>query len=126
MSNLVTRILTAIVMVAVLLTALFLLPDPAAIYLFGVVILIAGWEWSGFVGRTVAGIKWVFLALLATFAFVPQLLFPMETLAAYFIYMGVVCWLIFTLMLIGKSPVSGFFQTILAGLLTLLPAWYAF
>jgi phosphatidate cytidylyltransferase len=43
-----TRIITALVLGALLLLGLFLLPAMYAVLAFGVVFLIGGWEWAGF------------------------------------------------------------------------------
>ena len=48
MNKLMQRVVTAVVLLAVLLLVFFRLPSPAAVGLIGAFILIAGWEWSGF------------------------------------------------------------------------------
>ena len=44
------RILTALAVIPVILAVLFLLPREGVISLLGLLLLIAAWEWSGFIG----------------------------------------------------------------------------
>ena len=44
------RVLTAILLVAALLTVLFVLPEDVGVVLFGVLMLIGAWEWSALAG----------------------------------------------------------------------------
>ena len=48
MNKLMQRIVTAIVLLAVLLTVFFILPSPAAVGVLGSFIIVAAWECSGF------------------------------------------------------------------------------
>lgn len=48
MSKLLQRVVTAVVMVAVLLLVFFTLPPAAALGLLGFFVVMAAWEWSGF------------------------------------------------------------------------------
>jgi phosphatidate cytidylyltransferase len=124
-TNLTTRVITAIVMVAVLLAALFVLPDLVATYLFAMVFLVAAWEWSGLIKGAVIGLRLIFVALLAGAAFVPLLLSVSREVAPLCVYAGIVCWLAFTLTLIFNLQISGAVRGVLLGLLTLLPAWFS-
>ncbi|MGI9291422.1 MAG: phosphatidate cytidylyltransferase [Gammaproteobacteria bacterium] len=124
MSNLATRIITAIVLVLVVLAVLFVLPSPSALYFFALVFLVAGWEWAGLIKPSASAVKIMFLILLAVVAFLPGVI-PDLGVAWLFIYGGALCWLLFTLILLMNIPVNGLAKKTLAGLMTLLPAWYA-
>jgi phosphatidate cytidylyltransferase len=125
MTNLTTRVVTAVVLVAVLLAALLLMPDPAAEGLFALVFMIAGWEWSGFIKGAGRGIRLAFVASLAVLAVAPVVFFSIAEVAHLFIYTGVICWVLFTLVLVLKLSIAGTLLVAVAGMLTLLPAWYA-
>jgi phosphatidate cytidylyltransferase len=125
MSNLVTRITTAVVLFAILFTALFVLPAPSAVVLFGVVVLVAGWEWSGFIVGISAGGRIGFVLLLAVLAFLPPYFVSVREVAVPVLYAGAFFWGLITLSLFLGFRLTGQFAKMFAGLISLIPAWYA-
>lgn len=125
MSNLTTRVITAVVLLAILFSALFVLPPPSATILFAVIVLLGAWEWSGFDADFNAGKRIGFTVLLAALAFPPMYFAPVREVAVPVLYIGVVFWMLATLgLFLGLRPVSTTGK-LLAGLVTLLPAWCA-
>lgn len=125
MSNLTARILTAAVLLAILFSTLFLLPRSSAEILFAMVVLMAGWEWSGFVVDIKSGARIGFVVLLAVLGFLPLYFFPVREVAVPALYIGILFWAIITLgLFLGLRP-AGRVATLFAGLITLIPAWYA-
>lgn len=55
------RILTAIVLAGVILSALFGLPDKLLLILFGIILLAGAWEWATLAGIQNTSLKFVFL-----------------------------------------------------------------
>ncbi|MEO8307928.1 MAG: phosphatidate cytidylyltransferase [Pseudomonadota bacterium] len=57
------RIVSALVIAAILLAAVFLLPARGLAALLSVVLLAAAWEWSAFVAGGRSALRWLFLAV---------------------------------------------------------------
>jgi len=125
MSNLTVRILTAVVLLALLFATLFLLPPPSMLVLIAVVVLVGGWEWSGFVADIQAGARCAFVVLLGVIAFVPLYFMPLKAVAVPALYIGIFFWAIITVgLFLGLKPTRRAAKLI-AGIITLIPAWYA-
>ena len=121
MTSLQQRIVTAVVLVAILLATLFLLPPAAPVALLGSFLLVGAWEWSGFFLAT-TGKRLAYVALLAAGAAAGTLIADTDLANAIFLlavvwWLGVIVWLIRGATAFG----SGFF--FLAGCMGLLPAW---
>jgi phosphatidate cytidylyltransferase len=125
MSNLTTRIITAVVLLAILFSALFLLPAPSAAIFFGLVVLLGGWEWSGFVADVRPGVRVGFALLLAMLAFVPLYIVPVGVVAMPTLYISMFFWGLITLSLFLRVRPTGQVAVLFTGLITLIPAWYA-
>ncbi len=123
MSSLTKRMLTAAVLVAVMLSVLFLLP-PLAVTIFAcAVFLMGGWEWSGFL-RLPAWARSAYLLVGAALAWLMLEWLSGDTLTALF-YAALVWWMVVTVCLILRDIRYGRLESALAGLLCLLPAWMA-
>ncbi len=125
MSNLAKRVLTAIVLVAVLIITLFILPAPAAKILFAVVFLIAVWEWSGFFTGNHVLQRVGYVVLLVALAAVPDFYGYFNQTVGIALYIGVVYWgMVLVVSFFGTKPFATW-KTALAGIFALVPAWYA-
>lgn len=117
------RIITAVVMVAVLLPAFLLLPKAFGLALIAAFVLGAAWEWSAFLGLQSRWARPAFVAgtaaaMLLTGAAVPAVL-PASSLAA-----ASMLWWLAAFVLILRFPVRiGRATTLAAGFLVLIPAW---
>ncbi len=122
------RIRTALVLGVVLIVVLFALPVWATLLLITLAILAGAWEWSAFIGvdgRVARGTRTGFVTLVAMgFA---ALTLPRPPLVAEYVVLAVAIgwWVVafaWVVLAPGAAPrPSG----ALAGLLTLVPAWYS-
>lgn len=119
------RIITAVVLVALLLSAVFGLDNNTFAWVIGAVVVLAAWEWADLMA-------WKDKPLRATFAFLVLLAIYMQATypLAYLSY-AVVAWWLFALGLIVAYPRSGFLIKaiplflLLIGLLVLVSTWQA-
>jgi len=119
-----TRLLTALVLAALLLLALFALPVTVAGLMFGLLLLIGAWEWAALGGLTKAGGRIAYTAGAAVIAFVvwryagPTL--GLDTLALIDIAVWVVglAWLLRFPVRVPRR------MTLLSGLIVLPLGWW--
>lgn len=130
-----TRVITAIVLLAVFLPALFFLPQSGWAVFVAVVVGVGGWEWGGFMQTGArcrimlgGGLSAVCLVLLACFPHLfgigPLQFTPQQSLALH--GAAGVFWIILVPFWLGckwRLPANGL--GIMAGLMTILPAWVA-
>lgn len=116
------RLLTALVLVAVVLAILFWAPEPLALAFFALVAGLGAWEWGGFAG---GGIFWraVFPVLVVAgcglLNLMPDLRPPLWGIALAFWLVVVPCWFFWRWPLVGRIPF------LFIGFLLLLPTWGA-
>jgi len=121
------RIVTAAILASLLLLALFQLPVVALSVILGLVVLFAGWEWSGMVWRALPLARILFLVVITLSAIV---LYLVPWLQQPVIWLAVAWWLLVLAELwryeqgVQASP-SGSVYGVIAGWLTLVPAWLA-
>ena len=118
------RVLTAIVLAAVLLGVMLGLPPVATVWLITVLVLIGAWEWTAFIGKTTPATRVAFTVSIAL-ALVACLYFYTPEFVLVVVTVAVVWWFIAFLWLClapGRvSPVTA----ALAGFLSLVPCWLA-
>lgn len=119
------RVITALILAAGLLAALFLLPRSATLAIFTAIVAIAAWEWAGLLKASSLG-RWLFglatcLPCLALWVFeMPEtLLVAVWLLALVFWLLLVPLWFRHRWAL--RADVAGF----LIGWLLLIPSWAA-
>lgn len=129
-----TRVLTAIVLLAIVVPALFLLPQSGWAILMMVLASVAGWEWGrfmrlkpaaclvlgGFIAALCAGLLLVNPGMLGI-GDRPRLAdaLPLLLLAAVFWFAVVPLWLRF------KWPLGGDMRALAVGILVIVPTWVA-
>jgi phosphatidate cytidylyltransferase len=120
------RVITAIVLAAVLLGVMLGLPPIATVWLLTVLVLIGAWEWAGFIGKTTPASRAVFtiaiaLALVACLYFYTS--YPNFVLVV--VTIAVVWWFAaFLWLCVAPGRVTPF-TAALAGFLSLVPCWLA-
>ena len=130
MSSLTQRILTAIVLLALLGAILFWLPGTASLVLLGAFVLTGVWEWSGFFAGSRTGVRLIYTAILFLFGAAPFLSAGMSatlpaSLQPLIFYLASAWWVILLVwMAMARAPVRAW-GCALAGCCCLLPAWYA-
>ena len=61
-----TRVVTAIISLTVLFVVLFLIPPAFAKLVIALVVVAGAWEWSGFLNLRASGLRYVYVALIAS------------------------------------------------------------
>ncbi|MCP3999726.1 MAG: phosphatidate cytidylyltransferase [Gammaproteobacteria bacterium] len=126
LSNLATRIITAVVLVAVILVTLFALPSPAALVLVGGFFVVAAWEWSGFFSAGAITWRLVFVIFVMALAVIPLIYPEYQSVLPKLLWAASFYWFLVWASFLFKVRISGALLTAVAGLFALLPAWYAF
>lgn len=118
------RILTALVLLPIVLGALFALDRVAFACVAAVFFLAAGWEWSGLMPRMASGQRLLWLGLLAVLMLTTELLRPLWLLG------WMPLWWLGALYFVVRYPdlAQRWHHRLimsLAGILLLLPSWWA-
>lgn len=125
MNKLLTRIVTALVLLAVLLVVFFRLPPAAAVGLLALFTVAAAWEWGGFVGKNATPWRLAFAALVAGALALFGMLVP-EKIPLMPILYGSLLWWVLAAVLVLRFPVNlPVIWRLPCGLLVLIPAWLA-
>jgi phosphatidate cytidylyltransferase len=118
------RVLTAIVLAAVLLGVMLGLPPIATVWLLTVLVLVGAWEWAGFIGKCTPVSRAVY-TIVTALALVACLYFYSPGLVRIVVTIAVAWWFIAFLWVClapGRvMPVTA----ALAGILSLVPCWLA-
>lgn len=125
------RIVTAIVLVAMMIAAALYLPTVTFGALAGVFVLIAAWEWTALAGVTSPAARWTYLGLIAvTGSVVWSLLRTHPDMVSALMGLVAAWWIWALVDLIRHADMhAGLFATtarkLVAGAIVLLPAWLA-
>jgi phosphatidate cytidylyltransferase len=118
------RVITAIVLAAVLLGVMLGLPPIATVWLLTVLVLVGAWEWAGFIGKATPISRAVYTIAIAL-ALVACLYFYSSAFVSIVVTIAVAWWFVAFLWLClapGRvTPVTA----ALAGFLSLVPCWLA-
>jgi phosphatidate cytidylyltransferase len=119
------RVLTAVILAAVLLGVLLWSPPPATVALFAVIILAGAWEWAGFIRGDSLALRLGYTALIAAL------------LAATYVYaldgsgltavlsVAMLWWFVALVWVIAAPGHAPPWLAAVAGVLSLVPAWAA-
>jgi phosphatidate cytidylyltransferase len=120
------RVLTAIVLVAVLLGVMLGLPFVATVWLVTILVLIGAWEWAGFIGTGTPRSRAIFTTVVAA-ALVACLYFYSTSPQFVRIVLGVaMAWWFAAFLWICLAPARvNPLSAGVAGLLALVPCWLA-
>lgn len=123
MNKLVQRIVTAVVLVVVLLLVFFTLPPAAALGVLGVFVVIAAWEWSGFLTLDSTGARAAYTGLLAVLMVAVLWLIPTRVPLMPLLWVSL-CWWVCALVWLTRYP-TGIRRDVgaLCGVLVIVPAW---
>ncbi|WP_375737615.1 phosphatidate cytidylyltransferase [Pseudomonas boanensis] len=118
------RIITALVLLPIALAGFFWLSGGAFALFIGVVVTLGGWEWARLAGLPFQTQRIAYAAVVAVLLLG---LYHLPALAAWVLLVGVVWWLLATLLVLNYPASSrywdGRFGKLLIGFLILLPAW---
>jgi phosphatidate cytidylyltransferase len=125
MNKLMQRIVTAVVLLAVLLIVFFVLPRPAAVGGLGLFILIAAWEWSGFLALNTLIRRGAYVCLMLAMMVLSIWIFPDPVPLAPLLFVSLLWWLC-AFILVVRYPLSIRRDLgAVCGVLVIIPAWVA-
>ena len=121
MNKLLQRVLTALVLIAVLLVVFFTLPQDAAVGALGAFVLASGWEWAGFLGPVTRIGRTAYAV--GTAVLMAAVLFLTPRMLSSVLVLGLAWWVV-ALVLVLSYPIRvGPLPAALCGWLVLIPAW---
>ncbi|MGB5344612.1 MAG: phosphatidate cytidylyltransferase [Woeseia sp.] len=119
------RVITAIIAIVVLGVVLFVLPASAARFVIAAVMLVAAWEWGGFLGQSTAT-RGLCVVVVAALQGLLYFLLSTGDLAALDVFrVALVSWVAALVWLFFYPTPVPRWLTWLAAVLVLLPAWLA-
>lgn len=124
MNTLGKRVITAVVLAAVVLGALFIVPPPAAMVLFAGFLMLGCWEWAGFFTDSVV-LRLLYLLLSVVFAAAFNMSWPVSVAPSTVMQGALVWWSLVAVGLYCWDIRYSKFLVAMAGYLCLLPAWVA-
>ena len=117
------RIVTAVVLVAVLLLAFLLLPKAFGAVLIAFFVFGAAWEWSGFLGHPGSAGRLAYVVAVAMATGLAEVavpgIVPISTVAAA----SMLWWAFAFVWILRYQPPIGRLAAMVCGILVLLPAW---
>jgi len=123
MNKLTQRIITAFVLIVVLLLVFFTLPAAAALGVLGIFVIIAAWEWSGFLSLDSIGLRAAYVALLVGLIVAVPWAIPEHLPLLPLLSIGLAWWCCaFVWVMRYPTPIRRDVGA-LCGLLVILPAW---
>ncbi len=120
-----TRILTALVLGAVLIGVLLFGPAWSARVLFGLFIAGGAWEWSAFLAAAPRAARLGFVLLVALLSVSARVLLADTSGFALLMQLAVCWWVVALLWLLVAPQRANAWSTALAGILALVPTWVA-
>lgn len=124
MSVLGQRICTAVVLLLVLGSILFYMSPQWAAYAISIFVLVGVWEWSGFFGRPAWWVRSIYVIAVGALA-VASYPWIVAIDGRFFLLAVQLFWVLVLLRLVFSPLRFPAWQTALAGLGCLLPAWFA-
>jgi len=123
MTKLMQRIITAVVLVAVLLLVFFVLPPVAGLGVLGFFVVVAAWEWSGFLALHALGPRLAYVAVLVALVAGLLLFFPDRGALMPLLWLSLAWWLCaFIWVMRYPTPIRRDVGA-LCGILVIVPAW---
>jgi phosphatidate cytidylyltransferase len=120
------RVVTAIVLVAVLLGVMLGLPPMATVWLVTILVLIGAWEWAAFTGKNSPGARATYTAVIAGALLVSLYLYASQPLFVRVVMIVAMVWWFIAFLWVSLAPTRVRpVSAALAGLLALVPCWLA-
>ncbi len=120
------RLKTAVIAILVLGVILFVLPEPATRVVIAAVILLAAWEWGGFIASTEGAARIPCVAVIAALLVALFLLLQQGVVLPQQVFFAALLWWLAALAWLTRypTPVPRWLAW-LAAVMVLLPAWLA-
>lgn len=123
MNQLMQRVVTALVLFAIVLFVFFRLPPTAGVMVVSVFTLLAAWEWSGFLRADSALLRGAFVAVILGLMLVSWLLIPgFISLKALF-WASLAWWTVAFVAVLRYPTAIGRPTVTVCGVLVIIPAW---
>ena len=123
MNKLQQRVVTAVILLAVLLFVFFRLPPAVAIGVVGLFLAVAAWEWSGFLSAESTAIRVAYVGLILILMAVAVWAFPARLSPVPLLWTSLLWWgIAFIWVLRYPTPIRRDIGAV-CGVLVLLPAW---
>jgi len=117
------RVVTAVVLLALLLVVLFMLPESATIGLLGLFLVVAAWEWSGFLRIETLAWRMAYVGLISGLTVVSLSGYPGWLPLTPILWLSLAWWgLAFIWVLRYPTPIRRDVGAV-CGILVMLPAW---
>ena len=117
------RVITALAVIPVILGVLFLLPQKIVISLLGVLLLIAAWEWSGFIRVKSFAVRAVYACAVGLAMVVVWSWSRSEPNLALLLWLALAWWMIAAVWVASFPGMVNATVAALSGFLVLIPAW---
>ncbi|MEE9136905.1 MAG: phosphatidate cytidylyltransferase [Gammaproteobacteria bacterium] len=125
MNTLLQRIITAVLLIALLVLVLFALPPLASIAAISGLVLIGAWEWGGFLGFKQKKAHWFYVLFIAAAMLGAGWLMPDREWVLAVLQGSMVWWGIAFLWMLRYPTSINPLVTAICGAFVLLPAWLA-
>ncbi len=119
------RIITALALAAVAVTAIFLLPHSAMMVLLGLLVLAGAWEWSAFPGFTSRSARLGYVAFVALGVAAVGWVASRGMSVDAVLYAAVVWWVVALVWVVAVPSSVNRASAAIAGFFVLVPAWLA-
>jgi len=120
------RVLTAIVLVAILLGVMLGLPPVATVWLITILVLIGAWEWAAFIGKGGPGSRAAFTVVVAAALVASLYFYSLSPRFVHVIMAVAMAWWMVAFLWVCFAPTRvNPLSAGLAGLLALVPCWLA-
>lgn len=125
MRKLLTRIATAVVLLAILVVVFFRLPEAATLGLLGAFVVAAAWEWAGFLAQPGPALRLGFAMLIGACIAALSML-PVDNSWLYGLLIAGLAWWCWATGMVLRYPVILHPRwRLFCGVLVLVPAWAA-
>jgi len=123
MNKLLQRIVTALVLFFLLVVVFFRLPPAAAMLVLGAFVLVAAWEWSGFLSLSSSAARLGYAALVGVLVGGAAWLFPARAPLEPLLWLSMAWWLQAFVWVLRYPRPFGLLTGLFSGVMVLVPAW---
>ena len=125
MNRLLQRVITAVVLVALLLLVLFALPSTVSIAVISSMVLLGAWEWAGFLGYEGSRSRWLYVVFIAAVMLGVGWMIPDQERVIVVLRGSLIWWGIAFLWVLRYPTSIRPPLTAICGAFVLVPAWLA-
>lgn len=123
MNQLMQRVVTALVLFAIVLFVFFRLPAPAGIIVISAFTLLAAWEWSGFLRTGSALLRGAYVILLFSLMLATWWAIPERMSLRPLFWLSLVWWVVAFVWVLRYPTAIGRVTAAVCGVFVVIPAW---